>query len=483
MTGPVRHPGAFAVRSVAATPLAAITGLALLATSPNAVCAQVSGTRTITLDEALSIAVGGNPELRRAVNSQGLNGSEMRTVWAEQLLPRASLTLFESAFRGNLQRQAFDDFGNPIANPDAQWNYFSQTAHRLNLAWSFQGLSLFQGHRRQRLTNVDRDLAYEEALSGVRIEVQRLYLDALEQRVLRELEEELIEARRTDLAIAERLFSLAGRTRVDVLNAELAVERQTLTHAQQSTAYDRAALALRTALGMDEEGPIDLATEELPVFDPGAFDPDALLSRAFEVSPTVRRSVAGVESARLGLSEQKTGWWPRVDAGFSLYKQAFGQDAGALFDPSVSGDLESQFFVQFSFPVLGGLSQQTTDQARANVDLRNRLEEDREARLRLEETVRGALLDLENQWQAFQISERSQVIAEEALRLAREEYRLGVRTFEDLRSTFQQEADTRRALIQARHAFVDALLALEEAVGGPLRDGIPTGSDSSPEGS
>ncbi|HSG49630.1 MAG TPA: TolC family protein, partial [Longimicrobiales bacterium] len=66
---------------------------------------------------------------------------------------------------------------------------------------------------------------------------------------------------------------------------------------------------------------------------------------------------------------------------------------------------------------------------------------------------------------SLRLAERSAEIAQEALRLAREEYRIGTRTFEDLRQAIDSEADTRRQLIKGRYAFVDALLSLEEAVG------------------
>ena len=62
-----------------------------------------------------------------------------------------------------------------------------------------------------------------------------------------------------------------------------------------------------------------------------------------------------------------------------------------------------------------------------------------------------------------------------------EEYRLGTRSFEELRSAFQQEADTRRQVITARHAFVDALLTLEEAVGASVRGQAALGTRG-PEG-
>jgi outer membrane protein len=107
-------------------------------------------------------------------------------------------------------------------------------------------------------------------------------------------------------------------------------------------------------------------------------------------------------------------------------------------------------------------------QHRSAVEARNAREEARASTLRTEQEVRGALLELENQHESLRLAERSAEIAVEALRLAREEYRLGSRSFEDLRAAFDREADTRRQVIQARHSFVDALLSLEEAVGQPV---------------
>jgi outer membrane protein len=423
----------------------------------------------LSLDQALALAAGENPTVRRAVNDAGLNGTEMRSTWLDQLLPQASLTLFNTGFTGNLQRQAFDNFGNPIANPQAEWNYFSRTLHQLSFAWSFQGLSLMHAHRRQTLLNDTRDVAERVALNDVQVEVQRRYFDALEQRALMQAEEELLEARRIDHDVADRLFSLAMRTRVDVLSAELAVEQQRLALEQQQTEYTRALLTLRTAMGASDTRPIEVVDTEVPIFDPSALDAGALISRALESSPDLLRSDLAVRTAEVGVSERKAQWWPRISAGFDIYKQSFREQGDALFDPSVTGNYESQFFVQFSIPVLDGVFRQGTEQAQATVELANRREDDREARNELEATIRGALLDLRNGWTSFRLAERSNEIAAEALRLAREEYRLGTRSFEELRSAVEQEADTRRQVITTRHGFFDTLLVLEQAVGTPLR--------------
>ncbi len=430
----------------------------------------------LSLGQALELAEGSNPALRRATNATLINGTEMRSTWAEQLLPRAQLTLFSTAFTGNLQRRALDNFGNPIANPGAEWNYFSQTSHSLGLSWSVQGASLFQTHERQRLTNEDRDVALLRARTDVEIQVQRLYIDAMEQKALMRAEEELVAARQIDLDVAERLFSLALRTRVDILNAELALEQQALALQQQEATYQRALLALRTAMGLTDDRPLEVEEEELPLFDPSGFDAVALISRALEVNPALLQSDVRLRSAELALSERKTAWWPEVRFGLDVYRQSYEPETEALFDTSIGTDLESRFFVGFSIPVLNGVFRQSAQQQQAAIDLRNQREQDREARLQLDEVIRGSLLELENQWASAQLSDRSSAIAQEALTLAREEYRLGARSFEELRLAFQQEADTRRQVITARHAFVDALLTLEEAVGASVRGEGATGA-------
>jgi outer membrane protein TolC len=473
--GPARHAviGSGLTRTLGGLALAAICALPVAAQAPRA------DTLRLSLDEALRMAEGSNPGFRQADNAVGLNSIETRTTWLDELVPRVDLQLFNTDFVGNLQRRSTDNFGNPIENPTADWNYFSRTTQRLSLAWSFQGRSLFDTHRRQSLTNRDRDLARGAALSGLQIEVQRRYLDALEQMELMRAEEELIAARRVDQEVASRLFSLAIRTRVDVLNAELAVEQQALVHRRQQGTFDRALLALRTTLGADGPGELVLADEPLPIFDPVGLDADGLVRRALDANPELRRADVAVRQASLGVAEQRNQWWPQVSMGFNIVRLAQQPRGGALFDVGFDQDLDRSFFLQLSLPVFNGFFANRRDAERAAVEFDNQREADREARLGVEERVRGARMELDNQWETLRLAERSLEIAEEALRLAREEYRLGTRSFEDLRASFDQEADTRRQVIAARYGFVDALLDLEEAVGESVR---PVGTGPSGPG-
>lgn len=471
MRGGGRVPAA--IRGLATAALCAALGGAAAAT-PGA--AQVTGAEgdpgaapgapPLTLDEALSIARRANPTFQQAATAVELNGVETRSTWANQVLPSVNLNLLRTGYGGFLTRRAFDFFGNPIENPQADWVYNSNTSQGVTLNWQIRGTSLFDAAKRQAATNLQRDLSLGVAAWQLDAEVRRRFFEALEQRELFRVEEAIVETRQVDFESAQRLFRIGQRSRVDVLTAELQVEQQRLTAQQQRRAYQRSTLALRTYLGdpsLESAAPADT---EVPVFDPATLDDERLVALAREWNPGLREQEAAVTGARVSVREARQDWFPQLNVNFDYGRLAQTQEAGALLDlqPEES-EWQSSFNISLSLPALNDFFGTRAEQAQARVDVIRQEETLRERRLQVEEQVRSQLIELRNQYQSLQLAGRSLEIAGEAVRLAREEYRLGTRTFEQLQEAVTQEADARRQVIQARFGFVDALLTLEEAVG------------------
>jgi len=431
--------------------------------------AQQPDTLTLTLEEALRIAEANNPAYRQAVNQLALNPTETRNTWLNTVLPETNLTLFNTAYSGNIRRRAIDEFGNPVARPEAEWQYFSNTQQALTLDWNVQGTNLLNALDRQRETNQGRDLAGEAALARARAAVRRSFYRAQEQEELLQMEVELEEQRRVELELAERLFSLAVRSRVDVLNAELGIQQQALAVRRQRAGRQQALLALRTVLGDQDLLAFHLAPEPIAVFDPSTLDLETLAAQAAGSNPGVLEAESGERLALLGVREEKNRWWPNLSFFYRVSRVAQTPEGEALFDVSPDEDLDHNFAINLSLPFFNNWFRSSADVQRAEVDWDNTRERVREARLRVEESVRSAVLDLENGYETLRLAERALEIAGEALGLAREEYRLGSRTFEQLRESVEQEAEARRLVIQARYLFVDALVTLEEAVGAPVR--------------
>jgi outer membrane protein len=431
--------------------------------------AQQGDTLVVGLDQALEIARRNNPAYRRAVNDLDLNAPETQAAWGKEILPRVELNL-ATQFSGNRQTRATDPFGNPVENQDAQYVYFSSTRQGIGLFWQLQGPSLWTRKQRLDAGVTGRMIAEGVASEALRVDLQRRFFDALEQEELLRAVEALAEATRSDREAAQRLFELALKTRVDVLQAELQIEQQQLALREQLGRRDQARLALRTVLGQQDLPPVRPEVTEPPVFDPARLDADALVRGAIDGSAPVRQQESRLRQADISVSQSRGSYWPTLAAGWQLGRYVQGQQSASLFSFGGFGDAPySQFSVSMSVPFLSDVTGNRLNIARAEVQRENERDALRAARLEAEQAARLALVTLQNKWETLTIAQRSLAIAQEALELAREEYRLGGRTFELLQLTVKSEADSRRQLIQARYGFVDALLDLEAAVGGPVR--------------
>ena len=463
-----------AVRALFAAPAALV-----LAAAP--IGAQDADTIPLTLPAALERAREANPAYLRASNDLELRGVERRATWANEVLPRLSLALLETDYNGRLTRRAYDFFGNPIENPDAEFVYASGTRQGARLDWTIRGRSLFNALDRQDATEREREVGARAALREVETLVRRRFFDALEQEALLGIERDLAEARAVELELAERLFTLAASSRVDVLSARLEVERQRLRAGQQARQREQAILDLRAAIGDAELPPVEPRADHLPLFDPAGLDGDALVARALGESPRAAAAEAAVGAARVGVREAREGWWPELTTGFGIGRYVQSPQTDALFDVGGFGDqLYSSFNVGLSFPFFADPFGNRAREAAAAVALEDQRQTLRETRFEIERTVRSALVALRAQHETLVVAERALALAQEALELAREEYRLTTRTFEQLQQQAEQERQALREVVAARYGFLDALVTLEDAVGGEV---FPReGAEAAPSG-
>ena len=105
----------------------------------------------------------------------------------------------------------------------------------------------------------------------------------------------------------------------------------------------------------------------------------------------------------------------------------------------------------------------------ADVGLSNQQETLREARLQVEEAVEARFIAVQTAYQSYLISVRSREIAGERLTLAREQFRLGSRTFTELQQDIDAAANAERGVISQLFVLEQALANLEEIVGEELR--------------
>ncbi|MDE0474572.1 MAG: TolC family protein [Gammaproteobacteria bacterium] len=427
--------------------------------------------RVLSLEDALELAAQNSPALRQVMNELELTAAGMRAAWGA-FLPTLSLSLGTN-INVNRRLQAEDNFGNPIANPNVEWVTVSSSSQSMSAQMDlFEGGARFHERGAERARGIARERGVEAEMTATWARVATSFYETIRQSDLLELEMAILEGKRLDQESTTRLFELAVGSRVDVLAAELEVQRQERAVRQAENEHAKAVLALRAETGATDEDNFTTSGTLPEPFDPAALDETGVIGRALEQSPLIRQNRAQVDVGRASLSAVRSTRLPTISLGTFFFQDQFGQAYTAAFKPFSSDARYASARLSLSIPVFSGFSNERNI-TQAQVELANAEEQMRQTRLEIERDVRSRLIDLRGAWDSYRLAERSSEIAEERLRLAREGYRLTTVPFSDLQLATEGAANERRTAINARYDFVAARIALEQVVGGPLDGGTP----------
>jgi outer membrane protein len=433
----------------------------LLLLLPSAAAGQ--GSTVLSLEEALRRAGESNPAYRRALNDLELSSVERLQAWGAYL-PEFS---FSTGTGLNLNRQliATDPFGNPIENPITEWRSTSSTSQSIRGSISlFEWGARSDGLAAQRARAHAREATVLSRYRSLRAGVVRAYRSAQNQQALLAVEEELLGSRLLDLETTRRRFQLAGASRVDVLTAELNVQLQEQRIQQARGRLQQGLLSLRTAIGDPAMGDPQV-TETLPeAFDPSGLDAGALVALALASSPSLMEQEASLAVSRAQARSVRASRWPSLGLSFSASQSTFGEDWAGAFHPFPNRSRSGGASFGISIPLFPRFDTRARV-TQAEVSLANAEQTLIEARLQLEERVRAQLIAVQTAHQSYLISLRSQEIAQERLRLAREQFGLGFRSFTELQQDIDAAAQAQREVVSQLFGLLEAQVNLEETVG------------------
>jgi len=476
---------------------------------------------TLSLEEAIRIARRQSPQYLMERNDEAAADWAVREAWGQLVLPQASATLslgYQAAGTPRFGLITGGDIG--LAETPAYYN----SSYGINLSYRLSGATLLRpGQARAERRAVEARL--ELADFQLVVDVTRQYLAALRA-------QDDVALARQELARAEENHRLA-RARVEVgaaipLDAARAeVERGraevALLEAENRARTER--LRLLERLGIEALGREVVLSTRLSVFEP-PWSEEELVARAVERHPELITLRASEAAERASLRVARSQYLPSVNlsanwAGFArqasssqyVLRQAEQRVAAqiqsceqtneilrrlnppmptndclalyTLTDEQRAAILESnevfpfrfsreplQAGISISVPVFTGFSRERQiEQARAAAeDARYRR---RAAELKLRADVQAAYGALVTAYRTTLLQERNRQAAEEALRLARERYRLGAAAFLELSEAETAKAQADRAYLDALYGFHEALAGLERASGQRLRPETP----------
>jgi len=422
----------------------------------------------LPLEEALLRARTYNPDYRMAENDLELSRVG-RKVAMGAFLPSLSFTA-GTGLSFDRQLISTDFFGNPIENPVTEWQTSSSSSQYLG-----GNLTLFEGGQRFAQLALEgaqaqaREATVDSRFRTVRADVVRTYRRAQAQQATLRVEEELLAGRHMDLELTRRMFDLAGAGRVEVLAAELNVQRQEQRIQQTMAQFRQGILSLRSTIGDPELGEFRLSDLPPEPFDPASLDAEALVAEAQATSPLIQQQTAQLDVGSAQARVARGSRWPTVSMSFGFNQRTFALDRDALFDLYPDQGRYGTTSLSISIPLFSRFQTQARV-VEAEVGLENAQENLRKIRLQVEQEVRSRLIALQTAYLGYEIALRSREISEERLRLAREQFRLGSRTFNELQRDIDDGASAEREVITQLFGFLEAVTNLEEMVG-PL-DGV-----------
>ena len=469
---------------------------------------------TLSLEEAIDIALRHNPHFRAEQNDVEVAQWDVRESWGA-LIPGASANAgFQYQAEGDVNFGAVTVGRSPAT-------YFSD--YGFGFDYFLDGATIARvSLQRSRLTAARADT--RAAAIGLATNVKRQYTAALGAQDAVVLAEREVALAQENFELAQARVDIGAAPALEATQAEVGLGRAQVDFltAQNSALTEK--LTLLRLLGVDPDRDVQLTTT-FEVFEP-QWTEDALVDTAMAAHPQLRALRANRDAGQAGVRAARLTYLPSLamQAGWSGFAREIADD-GAIIDQYRSNlesqipqclaineiferltppidpvDCDSQFApdptverqlladndafpfgyedqpftasARISLPIFQGFQREAQIQE-AQVfadDARYAL---RAQELQLTADVISAHRTLETAYQAVQIEARNQQLADQQLLLAQERYRLGGLSYIDLSEATTLKARADRAYLASVYTFHQALAALEAAVGRPLTTTIP----------
>lgn len=399
----------------------------------------MAGAQTLTLDEAIKIALENNYDVVAASNAKEV-GRLQNHVGNAGMLPRISLN-GSAGYGLNALRQEFSN-GLEVNNPRVSNRNFSGQAI---LDWViFDGLRMFAVKR--RLTS-----QYEMADLALKDQVQKTVGDVIRIYTTLAAETKRMNGLQTTVDYFDELAKLAeGRQKIGSGNRQEALQSIIDKNAQKSLVLRQRAtlislkMQLNTLLNRDPKS--DFEVDTVVSVNKGLLLEDGL-ANASTANPSVLIAEKNAAVFKSYLKEQQSYQMPTIavnlgysynysgsSAGFALFNQTNGMAVGATL----------------AFPIFDGWRVRRNIKT-AKVQYENAKYAAVSVRLRIESEVRAAYEAYLRNLEILELEEESVRLAEQNMQIATERYKAGLGTLIESRAATlsYSDAQTRYALAQS----------------------------------
>jgi outer membrane protein len=467
--------------------------------------------QSLGLQEAIDLATQYNPTYRQAENDHAPAAWGVRNAVAATFMP--SLTVSGGAGYSGAGSQTF------LNTQFSQGSGTLSSSYTLQLQWQLSGRTLSQpGLAKAQLHAADASIT--NGRMSLRSAIVNQYLAVLQAEENVRIAEAQQKSADEALRLAQARYQVGQTTVLDVRQAEVKKGQADvlMLQAQQAVTVQKLTLFQQMGVAAPDDPSVVSLPDTFPVVEP-TWKLDALLTEADQHNPDLTTLKARETAAKWSARAAKSAWLPTLSfsAGWSGYSQQYTNvqyaldqataSAQANYDqcnlinnsllnpgatpldcgsptvtPAVENSIRAQnsvfpfsftgqpfqarvsvslpIFTQFSRPLEVSQAQAQTDDAREQVRARS---------LQVRTDVSSAYYQLQTAYQTIGIQQTNRGAAQEQLRLATEQYRVGSGTFLNLLDAQTTAQQAEFDYIRAVYDYHRAIVALETAVGRALR--------------
>lgn len=412
-----------------------------------------SQTQSISIEEAIQIALDNNYQLKQAENTRNLADTRVRSAQAD----------FLPSLNGNFNGSR--NVGRQFVQEDLSFE--NRTTYGLGGGLSanvtiFDGFSNISNLRAARADKASEELSFERLKENIMFETASRYLQVVLNQELLKIAESSLDASRSQLEQIEAQVEVGARPTVDLYNQESVVASDELAVIQRENALEVSSARLLRIMQDDSISEFETrmpSPEELSLM-PTDLDLNNMITAALEQRSDVQAQKYAIESNLQNYRIARSQHLPTISASAGINARYSDQ----LIDPFTGETVtfRDQFFDQnvnrslgfsISIPIFNRWNTRTSIQS-ARVQLKNSELELDNVRFQITEEVRQAYNDYKSIVKELESSEKALIAAERAYETEQQRYEVGSTSLIELNQANANYVQAQSNRIQAVYNFV-----------------------------
>jgi len=398
-----------------------------------------------TLKECIDLALQRNVGVISADNRYKQSKYNLLDAWAD-VLPTVS-TSARYSYGRSFGKYYVPEYGIYVEDPGTK-SYSTGLSLSMTL---FDGGSTWFSIRQSSLERTSSRNELRQTIMSTAYSVKQAYYGLVQAVLLKKVQEDALARSKKQLEVTTSKYELGSASLSEKLKAQVNVARDSVSLLQRDNDIKNAEFNLNLLLNRDVTMPM------VPVDTLGQVDFTLSLDQCVETAladnPSLKKSAADYDAARVAVWNAKSSWVPRVSANLGWGWNS--RTASDWFKYRYENGSYS-FGINLSYSIFDGFRKKT-NYSRARLAEATQRESRDADRNNLIYQVKQSYLDIVTarlQYQAAQLAEQS---AQEDMKLQSERYRLGA-------SSILELLDAQYSLTNAQYLRIQALYQLNLAV-------------------